>query len=289
MQPEHSPNRFQDTFFEKANRIQAFLWYRYILTDLPGAQNHAAEWVNLFNIYPSMMTHDPDLYLRSLYYLLVFHFLLDEAEAFDRAFLALDRFIEAHRTQFNKNSEQVAFVYRELSLLNYCFLHQDYRRGLEESRRIKGALPRHAELVDSHRIMLLDYKFAAIRFALGRYQSARAYLSNLLHYRKQILRHDIDINARLLELMCLYETRELEFMGSRLTSLARSLGKDQTATPLQKHTLSMLRELHRAPPQETHAILVAYTPAYQQQDLHPADRIFLKYLDITAWIRQKTG
>ncbi|RMF04427.1 MAG: hypothetical protein D6772_00595 [Bacteroidetes bacterium] len=286
MQPTYLLTRFQDTFFEKVNRIQALLWYRYIQADLRGAQGHAAEWVNLFRIHPKMRAYDPDLYMRSLYYLMVFYFLTDDIAGFEQSFAELDHFIEHESPTFNRNSELVAFVYRELSVLNRCFLQQDYPKGLHESRRIKSLLKAYGDRVDSHRVMLFEYKFAAIRFALGRYQAARAYLGKLLHYRKQILRHDIDINARLLELMCLYETREFDFMGSRLTSLARSMGKDKTATPLQKYTLTLLRELHRQQFQSPKEVLTPHATAYHREGIHPADQFFLKYLNVAAWIHK---
>lgn len=285
MQPELFHNRFQDTFNEKANRIQAYLWYRYILTDCQGALNHAYEWANLFALNPKMILYDPDLYMRSLYYLMVFLFLTNQKTEFPTQLQKLDTFIAGHQHNFNKNSQQVAFVYQGLSQLNYYILTEDFQQGIQVGKSIIGKLPLHSALMDQHRILLFDYKMAAIYFALGKYQDARTHLSQMLHYRQLILQRDMDINARLLELMCLYETQDYDFMHARITSLARSMGKETKSAPLQLATLTLLRDLYRAQHANQKQVFQKHAVHFQEAQ-SMIDQIFLKYLDVNHWIAQ---
>ena len=119
-------NHRQLTFFEKANLSQAWMWYHYINLDLTRAREYAGQWVNLFLEEPKMRDKDPDLYLRSLYYLMVFLFLTNEPEDFSYYLNSMRTFIEEREEEFNENSNMVACQYYRLSQLNYRLLLHEF-------------------------------------------------------------------------------------------------------------------------------------------------------------------
>ena len=160
MQPEHFNNRFADTFFEKTNRFQSYLWYRYIQLDFKGALSHAMEWVMLFQVHNSMQLKDPDLYMRSLYYLLVFLFLTNDTSTYRRYLKELEKYVEDNYSHLNPNSQHVSFVYRGLSQINYHFLSKDYTEAFRFAQKLADELTQHRPLMDEHRVLLFYYKFA---------------------------------------------------------------------------------------------------------------------------------
>lgn len=287
MQPEHFNNRFADTFFEKTNRFQSYLWYRYIQLDFKGALSHAMEWVMLFQVHKSMQHKDPDLYMRSLYYLLVFLFLTDDAPTYKRYLKELEKYVAANYPQLNPNSQHVSFVYRGLSHFNYYFLRGDYRAALKFAKELSTDLQKHRPLMDEHRVLLFYYKSAAAAFGSKAYEEALVYLHPILHQRDKPLRKDLEINARLLELLCLFETEEFDRMSYRLISFGRSVVKAKEVTPLQREAHKMLRALIQLTPEDTQRFFKSQLKTFKKGLKEPRELLFLKYLNLVEWMEEK--
>ncbi|MEZ4986823.1 MAG: hypothetical protein R2795_17595 [Saprospiraceae bacterium] len=99
----------------------------------------------------------------------------------------------------------------------------------------------------------------------------------------------MDINARLLELLCLYETKkQYDRMSYRLISFGRSVVKSHEASPLQLKTHKMLRALLQLHPNEDKHFFRQYTNAYKEMLGEPRERLFLKYLDVLGWLESKS-
>ena len=97
----------------------------------------------------------------------------------------------------------------------------------------------------------------------------------------------MDINARLLELLCLYETSALDRMSYRLISFGRSVVKTQQATSLQLSTHKMLRALLQLYPEDSQSFLQQKLLTFREKAAQPREQMFLKYLDIIAWMEKR--
>ena len=287
MQPEHFNNRFADTFFEKTNRFQSYLWYRYIQLDFKGALSHAMEWVMLLQVHKSMQLKDPDLYTRSLYYLLVFLYLMDDSASYRRYLKELETYVTDHYDQLNRNSQHVCFVYLYLSRFNHYFLKQDYKAAYQFIPRVLKQLDHHSILMDAHRILLFLYKCAAAAFGHGAYEEAMEHLHPVLHQGDKPLRKDMEINARLLDLLCLFESLALDRMSYRLISFGRSVVKSEAVTPLQLQAHKMLRALLQVVPSDMPAFFRKQLKIFRAGLKQPREQLFLKYLNWVAWLEGK--
>ncbi|MBE2208727.1 MAG: hypothetical protein IAE84_14140 [Saprospiraceae bacterium] len=285
MLPEPSTRRFMDTFFEKVNTYQANMWYRYILLDWAKARDHAHEWVTLFDLYPAMKFKDPDLYMRSLYYLLTMLFLTGDADGYQLYFNQLESYLQEHSPAFHPNSQYVASVYHSLCRLNRYILLEDWQGGYREGLAVQQELKDYENLIDPHRVMLVEYKLAAFAFAQRDYRPALAHLEPLLHHQDRILQYSMDLNARFMELMCLYSLKEWDFMEARLNSLARSMGKHKHISELQKKLYALLRELHRSPLRPPAQVAAPLLTNFERTEMTALDRYFLKYLHVEVWLR----
>lgn len=289
MQPEHFNNRFANTFFEKTNRYQSYLWYRYIQLDLKGALSHALEWVTLFHFHKSMQLKDPDLYLRAVYYLLLFLYLLDRKADYEKYLAAMEAYLNNYRNILNPNSLHLSFVYFSLARFNYYFLVKEYKIAYQLIDLIKEELPVHQDMIDDHRLMLFDYKFAIAAFGCGYFEEALTHLHAILYQTDRLLQKDMEINARLLELLCLYETKAFDRMSYRLVSFGRSVVKSKVVTSLQLQTHKMLRSLLQMYPSDHDEFLLERIKFFTESCELPEERMFLKYLDVLEWMKNKVG
>ncbi len=138
--------------------------------------------------------------------------------------------------------------------------------------------------MDDHRILLFHYKFAAAAFAHGKYEIALERLHPILHQGDKILRKDMEINARLLELLCLYESKAFDRMSYRLISFGRSVVKTKKATTLQLDTHKMLRALLQTYPEDNQTFLQQQLSSFREKAAQPRERMFLKYLNVIEWM-----
>jgi hypothetical protein len=287
MRPEPSPRRFTATFFEQVHRFQSYMWYRYILLDFDAAREHAYEWVNLFNLHPQMRYKDPDLFMRGIYYLLVFLLFSGNEPAYRQYLRDFDHFLEAAADGFNPNSQHIAFVYHNMAWLNYHFLRQDHDAGQARAARIKAGLADHRDAMDPHRLMLFYYKFAYLAFRQEKYDQALEELKQLLLYRQHILRKEMDINARLLQVLCLLANGDYDVADARLTSLSRSLGKSKEATPAQRMSLRLVRDLIKAPEKDRPTVVKYYDRQFRRIEPIGQELKARLYLDVYGWVKEK--
>lgn len=284
MQP--LPKRVESvgTFFEKVNRFQAHMWYNYIRLNLAAARENAAEWVALFRLNPKMREKDPDLYIRGLYYLLIFCFLLDDVADYRRYLEEFGGFVVAMKDVFMPGTELVAFQYLSLASLNRHLLERSFLSAAQDVERVKKGLHDYGDRLDDHRTMLFYYKFAYFKFAQGDYQGALDELDEILQSRTNFLREDIHYNAHLLELLCRYQLEQFMLLDYRLTALQRLLNKGCEVSRLQRIGATMLRRSLGRPTAERRLILQQFLPELQQLREDPYECKSLKYLDLAAWV-----
>lgn len=289
---ENRPERFLNeklTFFERANLYQAYMWYRYILLDFEGAARHARQWVGLFHQNPQMKEKDPDLYMRSLYYLMVYLYLLRNKEEFAVCLKEFQQFEAENRELFNDNSRMIAFTYLNLCQLNYSLASDDFQGGIRLIPRIEAELPLYAGHTDVHRILLFYFKFAYLYFSVGRFEKALDYLNEIIHLKSGHLRDDLQNNARLLHLICHYELKNFDMLDYLAPPVKRLLQTSSDVSGLPKKTLNFLRKLAKMPPPEHPKAFARFQRKLKKIMEEPFERKALNYLDIPAWVQSHLG
>lgn len=287
IQPALPPPESGENFLELVNRRQSEMWYHYILLDFDRARQAAAAWTTLYDSNEKMRAEDPDLYMRGMYYLLVFHYLLGDVEGYLADLDRFERFIDREWDNFNPNSHNIGFVYLELSRLNRFLLQRDFTGALREAARIERALQRHHPNMDEHRRMLFEYKFAYACFARGKYDRALDYLNDILNEKGVILRDDLHIHTRLLHCLCHFQLDNLGLVDYHLTNTRRLLRRSPEAGQIHFLTVELLRQLLRSPRPEQAAIFRQREDELAALAKDPFEQKVLLYLDLHNWIRSR--
>jgi hypothetical protein len=278
------PERENTSFFERVNLFQAQMWYAYILLDFPACREAALQWVNLFAEYPQMRKKDADLYMRSLYYTLVFLYFMRDHDRYLHYLQEFETFETSIDEQLNTNSSMIAFVYLSLSRLNYYMLTGDYEGGIALIQNILADIPQYEKYTDVHRILLFYYKFSYLYFGCGQYSKALDYLNQVILLKHGYLREDLHYNARLLHLICHYELGNLDLLSYLIPSVQRAFAQAKDISKVQKDTLQFLKKLLAVSPSETKTTFAAFQKEIQQYTNSPYERKALLYLDIPSWV-----
>jgi hypothetical protein len=274
----------QLSFFEKANMYQSYLWLNYILLDLQEGAKFARQWVNLFNIDPQMMEKDPDLYMRSLYYLCTLLYMDGKDQEFQYYLQSLEEFIDSYWDQMNANSRMISFVYYNLSRLNLAFLSRKYAEGLALIPEIKAKIPLYESHTDIHRLLLFYYKFAALHFCKGDHNGALDHLNQIVQLSTSHLREDLHIFARILQIICHYELGNYDVLDYLISSTERQYEKSRDIGQLPGLLLQFLKDLLRAPKYETKEMFAGIEPAIRELAASPYERKAFVFLNPLLWI-----
>lgn len=275
------------TFFEKTNYYQIYVWYWYILLDFDQCAVYAEKWVYLFDHYPQMKQKDPDLYMRSLYYLLTFCYLNKNEKVFAGYLRSFENFVGENQETFNHNSEAIAFVYLNLCKFNYLFLLKDYENGIHFAKDLLKTIPEFEGRTDPHRILLFYYKIAYLNFVKGHFSESINYLNEILNQKGLSLRQDLFQNARLLQIICHFEMGNFALVEYLSDSLSRSLGKTKDISKVQSEAAPFIKKLCKATVAERNDLFHTYHKRLQKLSLDPFERKFTMYLNLPLWVESK--
>ncbi len=272
------------TFLEKINLFQSEMWYHYIRLDFPACRGEAQRWVKLFEDNPQIQEKDPDLYMRGLYYLLIFSFFLEEAAHFDQYLQQFETFVQKCEEGFNANSQMIAFVYLNLSRLNQQFLKGRYQQGLYLVPEIQEGINAFEEHTDAHRILLFYYKIAYLHFGCGHFENALDYLNKITTLQSGFLRDDLHFNARLLHLICHYEIGNYGLLEYLIPSVQRTIEKGRDTSRWQKATLQFIQELNKLKASDRPAAFRRFRQKIKGLAKDPFEQKEILYLDIPSWV-----
>lgn len=274
----------QLTFFDKVNLFQSQMWFHYICLDFAACRADALNWVDLFEKNPHMKEKDPDLYMRGLYYLLIFLFFRRETAPFAQYLQQFNEFVQQHEESFNPNSQMIAFVYLNLSKLNQHFLTGRFSEGLKLAPYILETIPLFEDHTDAHRLLLFYYKIAYLLVGAGKYAAAIDYLQRITNLGGGFLRDDLHFNARLLHLICHYELGNYSLLDYLIPSVARALERAREVSEWQTATLQLLRELIKTPISDKRGVYLHFQQKMSRMAGRPFEQKEVSYLDIPSWV-----
>lgn len=286
--PEHlRVSTRRETFFERVNLNQIYLWFHYINQDFRRAEEQAKQWVNQFSRNAQMQEKDPDLYMRGLYYLLVFMFINRDMEEHSRYLNQFKAYIANADVYLNANSKMIASFYLNLSQINNLLMHGNYGAADVLIPKINLEIDRYQHHADRYRILLFYYKFAWIKFALGAFDDAQEYLNKIVLVKNDVLRQELYYFARLLQLLCLYEKKAYDVMAYNLTSLRRSMGRSHHNDEVLKITTSFLKKIGETPESESRELFQKFEKELDTQRHNPDNQKSLIYLNTPLWVKSR--
>ncbi|NJO87110.1 MAG: hypothetical protein HC821_03605 [Lewinella sp.] len=275
------------SFFEQINRHQASMWRHYIGLDLGAALEEAQNCYTLFQLNSEMQVHDPDLFLRVLYYVNAFGYLLSEQTVLKKSAQRLAQFVALRAGEFNENSQRVAFIYLQLCQLNVWIGLQDWEAAANAVAELEAKASKRLEELPHHRRYLFCYKFAVVAAANRHHGRAQDYLNDILNAPPSLLREDLLIHSRLLLIISYYETQDYYLADYAVTNLSRIIRQNRHAGQVHRFTLAALRRLLREPQASHRSIFAGLASELQSVCADSFEAKCLRFLDVTKWVEAK--
>lgn len=271
-------------FSGKIYRYQCFVWYAYIVQDFLLCYKYALHWVKLFDENPEMKNYSPELYLKGLHNLLAAIYYLGRVDRFRAVFKVMEDFCSQDLGDFMENLKLYSFIYLENNRINLFFMEGKFKEGALLIPNIQQQLEDNAFRLDTHRQMVLYYKFACLHIGSAQPKEAIRHLRPIIENQHKALREDIQCFARILNLVAHYELGNDDLLEYQIKSVYRYLLKMDELGTVQKEIISFLKKAITLHKNELKKALIDLRLKLLSYEQHPYEKRPFLYLDIISWL-----
>jgi hypothetical protein len=276
----------QTGFYEKLYLYQSMSWYAYIRQDFLMYYRYTQKWVDIFLQQPLMIRVETGHYIKGLHYLLNAHFVLRNFKEFEITLKRFEEFAKTPRVRDHDNFRIQAFIYIASAKINGHFMKGTFKEGLPLVPDIEQQLNKYSLFLDTHRIMLINYKIATLYFGSGDYTTSIDYLQKIINEQTG-LGDDLQCYARLLHLMAHYELGNDSIIESLTKSVYRFMAKMQNLTVVEEAMFQFLKKSFNLTTRQLKPELEKFLQTIKHLEKNRFETRSFAYLDIISWVESK--
>lgn len=276
----------QTGFYEKMYLYQSLTWSAFIRQDFLTYYRYTQKWVDLFEEQPLMKRVETGNYIKGVHNLLNAHFDLLNYQKLDETLTNFKAFSSTPRVQDHDNFRVQAFIYVMNARLNQHFITGTFKEGIALIPQIKAELEENALFLESHRVMVFNYKIAMLYFGSGDPQTCIDYLQPILQEGIN-MRNDLQVYTRILHLLAHYDMDNYSIIESLSKSVYRFLARMQKLSVVEQEILRFLRNSFHLNARQLRPELEKFLVRLKElKKIRYATRTFA-YIDLVSWVESK--
>jgi hypothetical protein len=276
----------QTGFYERLYLYQSYTWYAFIRQDFLQYYRYSQKWVDLFTEQPLMVRVETGHYIKGIHNLLNAHFDLRNYRQFEKTLKKFEKVAQTDRVKDHDSFRILAFIYISTARINQHFMLGTFKQGLPLIPGIEEKLEADHLFIDSHRILVLNYKFAMLCFGSGDYNRTIDYLQVIIN-DKTNLRYDLQCYARVVHLMAHYELGNDMLMESLSKSVYRFMAKMKNLTTVEEAMFKFLRSSIPLSPRQLKPEFEKFLHTIKHLEKNRFETRSFAYLDIISWVEGK--
>lgn len=274
-------------FYEKLYLYQSYCWYGFIRQDFLIYYRYSQKWIDLFHEDKIMITVETGHYIKGVHNLLNAHFVLRNYKEFDKTLKQFEKFSKLPVANLHDNFRTHTSIYINSARINQYLMRGTFHEGLSIVPEVVSKLNEYALFVDSHRILVFNYKISSLYFGAGKYAMAIDFLHKIIHGSQDGLRNDLQCYARLMHLLCHYELGNGEIIESLIKSVYRFMAKMKNLTIVEEEIFKFLRHSTKAKSYRLHGELDNFLKKIKHLEKNRFETRSFAYLDIISWVESK--
>ena len=276
----------QTGFYERLYLYQSYTWYAFIRQDFVQYYRYASKQVQLFDEQPLMKRVETSYYIKAIHYLLNAHFDLRNHKGLEQTIRLMEDVAKTDRVRDHDSFRIQAFVYLSQAQINRHFIQGSFAEGRALIPAIEKELAAAELFLDSHRVLVLNYKFAMLCFGSGDYDRCIDYLQVIIN-DKTNLRYDLQCYARVLHLLAHYELGNDMLMESLSKSVYRFMAKMKNLTAVEEAMFRFLRLSLPLSPRQLRPEFEKLLQTIKHLENNRFQTRAFAYLDIISWVEAK--
>ncbi len=229
----------QTGFYERLYLYQSFAWYHFIRQNFLLYYKYSQKWVDLFNEDPVRKRVETGHYIKGLHYLVNAHFILHNLKKSHVVIKEFEKFALTERVQHHENFRIQSFLYLVQGKINFYLMTGEFDKGVKLIPDAEEKLTGYSHIIDRHRVLVLNYKFATLHFGNGDYSRAIDYLQKIINDPSN-LRYDLQSYSRLLHLFAHLELGNHDLVTHLSNSVYRFMKQLKNLTGVEEEILKFL-------------------------------------------------
>ena len=274
-------------FYEKLYYNQSYCWYAFIRQDFLMYYRYSQKWIDLFGENEVMIAVETGHYIKGMHNLLNAHFDLRNFEKFETTLKQFEAFANTPIANQHDNFRTHTSIYINSARINQYLMQGNFSEGLHIVPEVVEKLREYVLFVDSHRILVFNYKIATLYFGSGDYATAIDFLHKIIHDNHNGLRNDLQCYSRLMHLLCHYELGNEEILDSLIKSVYRFMAKMKNLTVVEEEIFTFLRHSTKIRPKELITELKQFLEKIKHLEKNRFETRSFAYLDIISWVESK--
>jgi hypothetical protein len=274
-------------FYEKLYLYQSYCWYAFIRQDFLMYYRYSQKWIDLFTENEAMIAVETGHYIKGMHNLLNAHFDLRNFKEFERTLQCFEDFSTTAVANQHDNFRTHTSIYINSAKINQHLMKGTFNEGLALVPEVVNRLDEYMLFVDTHRILVFNYKIATLYFGAAQYSTAIDYLQKIIHDTDSNLRIDLQCYSRLMHLLCHYELGTEEIIESLIKSLYRFMSKMKTLTVVEAEIFRFLRNSSKISRKQIKQELEKFLDKIKHLEKNRFETRSFAYLDIISWVESK--
>jgi len=274
-------------FYEKLYLYQSFCWYAFIRQDFLMYYRYSQKWINLFDKNEVMVAVETGHYIKGMHNLLNAHFVLRNFKQFKITLQQFEEFAKKPVANQHDNFRTHTSIYINSARINQFIMQGNFRKGLSVVPEVVDKLKEYALFVDSHRILVFNYKIATLYFGAGHYSTAIDFLHKIINDNQPGLRNDLQCYARLMHLLCHYEMGNEDILDSLIKSVYRFMARMKNLTVVEEEMFKFLRYSSKVKAKQLKPELEKFLEKIKHLEKNRFETRSFAYLDIISWVESK--
>ncbi len=274
-------------FYEKLYLYQSYCWYSYIRQDFLMYYRYSQKWINLFTEDERMISVETGHYVKGMHNLLNAHFVLRNFKEFNITLRQFEKFSKTKAANHHDNFRTHTSIYINSARINQVLMKGNFDEGLLLVPEVLNKLEEYSLFVDSHRILVFNYKIASLYFGAGKYATAIDHLYKIINDTQVGLRNDLQCYARLMHLLCHYELGNEEILDSLIRSVYRFMARMKNLTVVEEEIFKFLRHSAKVKAKELKTELERFLLKIKHFEKNRFETRSFVYLDIISWVESK--
>lgn len=274
-------------FYEKLYLFQSYCWYAFIRQDFLMYYRYSHKMINLFHEDKVMIAVETGHYIKGMHNLLNAHFVLRNFKEFAITLKEFKEFSSTPIANQHDNFRIHTSIYINSARINQYLMQGTFNKGLLLIPEVVNKLKEYAPFVDSHRILVFNYKIATLHFGAGAYSSAIDFLHKIINDNRPGLRNDLQCYARLMHLLCHYEIGNEDILEPLIKSVYRFMARMKNLTVVEEEIFKFLRQSIKVRANQLKPELEQFLKNIKHLERNRFETRSFAYLDIISWVESK--
>lgn len=272
----------------KMYRYYALSSYYLYKPDYLRVRKVTADWLNLFEVQPELVTYSTELYLRALNLMLVVLHKIRDIKTFVLYRRKLHLLKRNRKINWTANIKLNYFKTRYLQEINYHFLTGQFASGTLIVSRFNKELEKFGKYLDEHSLKLFYYKIGCLYFGAENYRKSLVWLMRVQMSGSAGVRKDLIMFSAIMILICYYETGDARQMETQLKKLYRVLGQSKSFSSYTLQIMDFIRSVSReSSRKKLTQHFIRLRKAMIEVEKSERERRAFIYFDIISWLDSK--